>query len=45
MNIKILSPRTIEAVHKKKISLVKINNNINIIRDNIGLSGKYYDTG
>ena len=31
--------------HTHTISLVKINNNINIIRGNIGLSGKYYDTG
>ncbi len=36
--------RTFARAHTKKISLIEINNNINMIRGNIGLSGKYYDT-
>ena len=45
-------PRIIKAeslvgvhTHTHTISLVKINNKVNIIKGNISLSGKYYDTG
>ena len=51
MNIEVIKPRTVEAVHTHThththtISLTIVNNNINITKGNIGLSGKYYDTG
>ena len=31
--------------HTHTINLVKVNRKVNIIKGNIGLSGKYYDTG
>ena len=31
--------------HTHTINLVKINSKVNIIKDNIGLSSIYYDTG
>ena len=49
-----MTPRTIKAeslvgvhthTHTHTISLTIVNNNINITKGNIGLSGKYYDTG
>ena len=31
--------------HTHTINLVKVDSKVNIIKGNIGLSGKYYDTG
>ena len=48
---KMKKARTVEAVHTHThththtISLVKMNNKINITKGNISLSGKYYGTG
>ncbi len=45
MTARIIKAESLAGVHTKKISLVKINNKIYSEKGNIGLSGKYYDTG
>ena len=45
MTARIIKAESLAGVHTHTISLVKINNKIYSEKGNIGLSGKYYDTG